>query len=205
MVSCKYCLKQSPYSGKFFLQKIASPVAAHLYQSVDKCGGEIAKLAVPVATRRQLRLQKKKFLCNMLVIRTPFRWHASINECILIQFSLTLYYKLWHLQKNLWERTNLWEETKSPVPNVITIRMFYCSSLLSCSLFPEPSQLCILHFSFSWVMDLLLLRQSLLLLSIPIFYYNLHFNWATEYNEALPIQKCQHFTHSKMPTLHKLC
>ncbi len=26
----------------FFLQKIASPVAAHLYQSIDKCGGEIA-------------------------------------------------------------------------------------------------------------------------------------------------------------------
>ena len=57
----------------FFLQKIASPVAAHLYQSIDKCGGEIAKLAVPVDTaRRQLRLQKNKFLVRCLSL-APFR------------------------------------------------------------------------------------------------------------------------------------
>ncbi len=43
VVHCKYRLKQFPYSGgNFFLQKIAS--AAHPIK-VDKCGGEIAKLA----------------------------------------------------------------------------------------------------------------------------------------------------------------
>ncbi len=40
-------IKQSPSNNplileSFFLQKIASPVAAHLYQSIDKCGGELA-------------------------------------------------------------------------------------------------------------------------------------------------------------------
>ncbi len=50
----------------FFKQKIASPVTAHLYQSIDKYGGEIAKLAVPVATRRQLRTSEEKFLVRYL-------------------------------------------------------------------------------------------------------------------------------------------
>ncbi len=58
-----------PLFRKVFLQKIASPVAAHLYQSIDKYGREIAKLAVPVATRRQLRLWKKKILVRCL---SPF-------------------------------------------------------------------------------------------------------------------------------------
>ena len=33
VVCCQYRLKQSPYSGKFTLQKIASPVAVNPYQS----------------------------------------------------------------------------------------------------------------------------------------------------------------------------
>ena len=56
----------------FFLQKIASPVAAHLYQSIDKCGGEIAKLATS-SHKKAIETSEEKISCKMLVIRTPFR------------------------------------------------------------------------------------------------------------------------------------
>ncbi len=84
--------KKFPLFWKAFLQKIASPVAAHLDQSRNKCGGEIAKLAVPVATRRQLRFQKKKFLVRCLSSGHHSDNHSKtccMNE-FLIQFSLSL-------------------------------------------------------------------------------------------------------------------
>ncbi len=80
--------KQSPYSGKK-LQKIASLVAAHLYQSIASCTSSSHKKAVET-------LQKKKFLVHVRCLSsdtiqiTTIR-HASINVCI---FSLTLYHKL---------------------------------------------------------------------------------------------------------------
>ncbi len=59
VVCCKYHFKQYPYSGKFFLQKIASPVAAHPIK-VDKCGGEIAKL-VTSSHKKAVKTSEKKY------------------------------------------------------------------------------------------------------------------------------------------------
>ncbi len=67
---CKYHFKQSPYSGKFFLQKIAYPVAAHPIK-VDKSGGEIAKL-VTSSHKKAVKTSEESISSKMLVIRTPF-------------------------------------------------------------------------------------------------------------------------------------
>ncbi len=103
VVHCKYSLNQSPYSGKFvvvvflfcfFLQKNLSPVAAHPYQSIDKCGGEIAKLAT---SSQAIETSKEKtFLqdaCHRDTIQITTIRHAYqlLMNVFLIQFSLKLF------------------------------------------------------------------------------------------------------------------
>ncbi len=53
-----------------FLQKIASPVAAHPI-TVDKCGGEIGKVATS-SNKKAIETSEEKISCKMFV-RTPFR------------------------------------------------------------------------------------------------------------------------------------
>ncbi len=54
-----------------FLQKNVSQVAAHPIK-VDKCGGEIAKLATS-SHKKAIETSEEKISCKMLVVRTPFR------------------------------------------------------------------------------------------------------------------------------------